>query len=127
MYLLDTNILIYFLKGDAKVVKFFENLNIDKSAISIVSRLEFLNGLQDELFLTMEMEDYLDMFENILLDKNIVRQAALLSFKTKKKLKFNDLIIAATSIINKKTLITADKDFQKIPGLKVKMIKFGQL
>lgn len=123
MYLVDTNILIYFLKGKKEVVNFLNRLNFDRYAISMISRLEFLNGLKDEVFVTKEIEDYLDLFENITLDREIVRNAALLSFRTFKKLKFRDLIIAATAFSKNKTLVTADKDFKNLKGLKVKLLK----
>lgn len=122
MYLLDTNILIYFLKGKKEVVDFLGKLNPDRFAISMVSRLEFLNGLKDEVFVTREIEEYLDLFENITLDRQIVRNAALFSFKTFKKLKFRDLIIAATAFSKDKILVTADRDFSNLRGLKVKML-----
>ncbi len=89
----------------------------------MVSRLEFLNGLQNEIFITKEVEQYLDLFENITLDREIVRTAALFSFKSFKKLKFRDLIIAATAVVRNRTLITADKDFRNFPGLKLKLLK----
>ena len=123
MYLLDTNILIYFLQGKKEVLSLLNRLNSEKFAISIVSRLEFLNGLQNEIFITKEVEQYLDLFENITLDREIVRTAALFSFKSFKKLKFRDLIIAATAVVRNRTLITADKDFRNFPGLKLKLLK----
>lgn len=123
MYLLDTNILIYALKAESSVLKFLGTLRTGRFAISIISRLEFLDGLNDEIFLTKEIQDYLDLFENIVLDKEIVRVAALLSFRVSNKVKFKDLIIAATAIFTNKTLVTADKDFKKFPGLKLKLLK----
>lgn len=122
MYLLDTNILIYVLKARSEVLKFLGTLSAGRFAISIVSRLEFLDGLQDEVFLTKEVQDYLDLFENIVLDKEIAQQAALLSFRASNKVSFKDLIIAATAIYTDKTLVTADKGFKKFPGLKLKLL-----
>lgn len=123
MYLLDTNILIYALKAESSVLKFLGTLRTGRFAISIISRLEFLDGLNDEVFLTKEIQDYLDLFENIVLDKEIVKVAALLSFRVSNKVKFKDLIIAATAIFTNKILVTADKDFKKFPGLKLKLLK----
>lgn len=122
MYLLDTNILIYVLKARSEVLKFLGTLSAGRFAISIVSRLEFLDGLQDEVFLTKEVQDYLDLFENIVLDKEIAQQAALLSFRASNKVSFKDLIIAATAIYTDKILVTADKGFKKFPGLKLKLL-----
>lgn len=123
MYLLDTNILIYILKAKQNVLNFLGALSEDRFAISIISRLEFLDGLKDEIFLTKEVQDYLDLFENIVLDREIAQEAALLSFRVSNKVKFKDLIIAATAISTGKTLVTVDKDFKKFPGLNLKLLQ----
>lgn len=77
-------------------------------------------GAQKENFTFNELENYLDLFENINLDKKIVRDAVILKNKTINKLKFKDLVIAATAKSAKKILITSDKGLRKIPGLKTK-------
>ncbi len=123
MYLLDTNILIYFLQGKKSVMSFINKSGQSRFSISIISRLEFLLGLQYPIFVSKEFDQYLDLFENINLDKLIVAEAVSLSSKLNKKLKFKDLIIAATAILTGKTIVTADKDFKKLPGLNVKLIE----
>lgn len=123
MYLTDTNLLIYLLSGDLSVGKFFGNLGHDNFSISIVSRLEVLIGHDKENFTFEELESYLDLFENIVLDKKVVKEAIALAAKSKKKFKFKDLIIAATAKLAQKTLVTADKDFKEIKGLKIKFYK----
>lgn len=123
MYLLDTNILIYSLKGENETNILIGEIGIGNFAISIVSRLEFLLGMDKSGFSLKNAEKYLDRFENIILDKEIVKEAVNFASKFKNKLKFKDLVIAATAVSRKKTLITADKDFEKLPGLKVKLLK----
>lgn len=123
MYLLDTNILIYLLKGERGINTLIDKLSEEKFIISIVSRLEFLLGIEKNSFPLNDAENYLDRFENIILDKEIVKVAVNFASKFKNKLKFKDLIIAATAVSKKKTLITADKDFEKLHGLKVKLLK----
>lgn len=123
MYLLDTNILIYSLKSENKTNILIGEIGIENFAISIVSRLEFLLGIEKNSFPLKDAENYLDRFENIILDKEIVKEAVNFASKFKNKLKFKDLVIAATAVSRKKTLITADKDFKKLPGLKVKLLK----
>lgn len=125
MYLLDTNILIYFLQGKKPVMDFINKSGQSRFAISIISRLEFLLGLQYPIFVSKEFDQYLDLFENINLDKLIVAEAVLLSSKLNKKLKFKDLIIAATANLTGKTIVTADKDFQKLTGVKVKLLEIS--
>lgn len=123
MYLIDSNLLIYLLRGDLSVGKFLGNLGHKNFSISIVSRLEILIGSDKEDFTFEELESYLDLFENIILDKKVVKEAVTLAAKSKKKFKFKDLIIAATAKLAQKTLITADKDFKEIKGLKIKFYK----
>lgn len=122
-YLLDTNILIYLLKGDVKVKKMLDSFRQSQFAISIISRFEVLMGSDKETYGLNEIEEYLDLFENINLDKKIVKAANVLAKNMSKKLKFKDLIIAATAQVCKKTLITSDRDFEDIPGIRVKYFR----
>lgn len=126
MYILDSNILIYFLDGNENVTFIFNRYKKEKFFISIVSRLEVLIGSEKQGMSLFDTGRYLDLFENVPLDKGIVEEAVRLSIQFKHKLKFKDLIIAATANVTGSTLITADKDFQKLPGLKVKLIKLGK-
>ncbi len=125
MYLLDSNILIYLLSEEGKVGKFLNALGEKHFAITTVSRLEVLIGSEKQGLSLIDAENYLDNFENIILDKEIVKEAVNFASKAKNKLKFKDLVIAATAVSRKKTLITADGDFLKLPGLKVKFLKIG--
>lgn len=71
----------------------------------------------------MDIEAYLDDCENVTLDKDVVREA--LKLLTVKKMKFKDLVIAATAKVHGKTLITADRDFEGLEGVKVLFYKGG--
>lgn len=122
MYLLDTNIIIYFLLNKKLVRNFFEKNKIQNSAISMISRLEVLLGAEKESRPFHELEAYLDKFTNIPLDADICREAALLKLKEKKTLKFKDLVIAATARQNNLTLVTADKDFKTVKGINLQLI-----
>lgn len=119
MYLLDTNVLIYFLQGNQKVAEFLNDLVVDCFAISIVTRLEVLIGAKKENIAQSEVEFYLDDCENIILDKAVVNEAVKMASLNKKKLKFKDLVIAATAKVHKKILITSDKDFKSLPGVEL--------
>lgn len=121
MYLLDSNIFIYFIQGNQKVIDFLDELGQEKFYISIITRFEVLMGASKEKIPTAKVEEYLDYCENISLDKNVVREALHLS---KGNLKFKDLLIAATAKTNKLTLLTADQDFQKLDGVKVEKCPF---
>lgn len=121
-YLLDTNILIYLSRGDEKVSKTLTGLNQEGFFISIISHFEFLNGHKDTKHFK-HLEQILQRVAPISLDCKISKRAALLDKETHKKLKFKDLLIAATAQVEGLTLVTADKDFQKLKGLKVKLVK----
>lgn len=123
MYLIDSNIFIYFLKQNDGIVEFLEDLDEDRFAVSIVSRFEILAGAEKESYSLKEIEDYLNDCDNIVLDSRVVTEALSMRRKLKKKLKFTDLVIAATARLHKKILITADKDFKNVPGLKVLVYK----
>lgn len=124
MYLLDTNILIYLLRGDLKLSKFLANLNQEKFGISMISRMEFLLGADNENFTYEEICGYLDVFQNMNIDKRTVEEAVKIHKKSGKNIKFKDLIIAASAVVSNATLITSDKDLAKIKGLKIKHYKF---
>ena len=68
MYLIDSNIFIYFLKRNDVIVEFLEDLDEDRFAGSIVSRFEILAGAEKESYSLKEIEDYLNDCDNIDLD-----------------------------------------------------------
>ena len=121
-YLLDTNILIYLSKGDEKILKMLANLKQEWFFISIISHFEFLNGHKD-LKHFKELEGILMELAPVEMNCEVSKRAALMDRETGKKLKFKDLLIAATAQVEKLTLVTADKDFKKIKGLKVKLVQ----
>lgn len=122
-YLIDTNIIIYLLENKHKIVMEIENLGDDVFSISTITRLEVLMDIKKHSLNLEQGENYLDDFENISFDKDICREAAKLNSKNVKKLKFKDIMIAATAQHNNLTLVTSDKDFLRFKNLKVKYIK----
>lgn len=123
-YILDTNILIYLSRGDEKVAKTLSRLNQEWFFISIISHFEFLNGHKTHKHFK-ELEEILVGLAPIDLNCEISKKAALLDRETDRKIKFKDLIIAATALVEGLTLVTADKGFKKIKGLKLKFISFN--
>ena len=122
-FLLDSNVLIYAMNKRKCALDFFRSHKSAYFATSAVSRLEVLLGESKEEMSMEEMENELDDFQTIVLDNKIVRSAALLHGRNKKTLKFKDLVIEASANVNGLTLVTADKDFRAIEGLKVKLLK----
>ena len=115
MYLLDSNILIYYLNGDKNVISFVENIE-DKPFISVVSVTELLakpSLSQSELAF---IDAFLQKFSVLDIDFYGAREAAYL--KRSYRLTFPDALIAATAKVFHLTLISRDKIFKKIPEIK---------
>jgi len=60
-YLLDTNMLIYYLNGDEKAIEFVDK-NLKKSAISSITYLEILVFSYDEEE-DKQVRDFLELFK----------------------------------------------------------------
>ena len=121
-YIVDTNILIYVSKENENILSTLDGLDQAAFYISVISHFEFLNGHRDDKHL-QAMEEFLDQLIVVDLSVEISKRAALLDRETSRKLKFKDLLIAATAQVEGLTLVTDDKDFKKLKGLKVKLVK----
>lgn len=121
-YILDANILIYAFDRNSEVIQFLKRLKRPYFFISTITYFEFLTGAKSEL-----IEDKIKrrLKQLVPLDFRVdtVFEAHKIQKKYPKKLKFKDLLIAATAQVEGLTLVTADEDFKKIKGLKVKLIK----
>lgn len=111
---LDTNIVLYLLKGNDTLVS---NLDKKELYISIITEMElrsFSNiSNQDENLIT----DFLREYEIIPLSHNIKEEAIRIG-KTF-NLKLPDSIIAATASVSNIPLITADYGFKKLRGIPI--------
>ena len=109
-YVLDTNIISFFLKGDNSLLPYFNYTTIH---ISFVTELE-LKSIPD---LSTKDFDKLESFLNtcIITDINSIIKTTAVIFKKEYKLKLPDAIIAATAFYLGYELITADKAFNKLP------------
>jgi toxin FitB len=120
MYLLDTNILIYYTNGsipDSYKTQ-IEYILANNFNISIIVKLEYLGwkGFDSTSLKRAErFVSYADVF-------NIDNEVAVLSVELMRSKGVNlaDAVIAATALINEYTLITRNTDdFKKIKGLKL--------
>lgn len=123
MYLLDTNILIYFLQGNSHIINELNDLSQDQFSISVISRLELLIGQHKDSKTRTELELTLDECKNIPVDTTTISIATDLFQSLETKLKFKDLLIAACAKEKNYTLITCDKDFKKLKDVKVLLVK----
>jgi len=107
-YLLDSNIIIYYLNGDKNIYNFVEKYK-SVSAISLISYYEVLNynfSEEEELL----VREFLDGFEVLSVSKNIINKA--LKNRKHKKIKMADNFILATAQIFELNIVTRNsKDF----------------
>lgn len=110
----DTNILLYFLKGEQEVI----NMIYDKDlVISFVTELEALSFPDLTADSEQTIKELLGSCSIVNLSQTI--KELTIQFKRKSKLKLPDAIIAATAYHSKLPLLTADKQFRKIGELDI--------
>lgn len=118
MYTLDTNAILYYLKGDPGTVSslrkiFSQNVPLYVSAITELELFAFsdLSAAEEKL-----IEELLTTVAVISLDSHIARLAALI--RRRYRLKVPDSVIAATAMFTGSTLLTRNtRDFRRIPNL----------
>ncbi len=120
MYLLDTNIIIYYLKNENKVVKYLERI-LSKSSIIYISAITECELLSYPDLKTDEEKIINELLKSLYIlpiDSNIGRIAA--SIRRNYRIPLADSIIAASSILTNSILITRNvKDFKKVKNLKM--------
>jgi|SRR3989338_2183462 len=119
MILLDTNILVDYLRNYAPAVEFFEKLNND-ILFSAITEAELLAGQANNDAKKREtLIHLLSRWTKIPVDNPLVILAGDIS--RKHNLDIPDAIIAASAIISNAELITRNvKDFKKVDKLRVK-------
>lgn len=116
-YLADTNILLYIISGNEGVAEYLN----DEFYISEVTEIELIGnkGITE-----LQLKYRSAIIENctiVNLSENIKRLA--IHLKQNYTFKIPDAIIAATSIYLNFPLLTANKDFKKIKGLSLILIR----
>lgn len=123
MYTLDTNAIIYYLKGDVKAVDQFRDvLSRDVplyiSAITEIELFGFPDISREEI---LKIENILSTLAIIPVDSRIARIAGEL--RRIYRLKTPDSAVAATAMFTGSTLITRNvHDFKKIPHLSLQEV-----
>ncbi len=110
-YLLDTNILIYYLDNQKEAVDFIER-HIEDCAVSSISYLEVLAfPYQDDE--DRKIRDFLDLFFLYEIEMDIINRA-IINYRTK-KIKMADNLIGATAQVHSLTLVTRNvTDFKNL-------------
>jgi len=115
-FLVDSDIIIWYLKGRDKEVQLLEEL-AEKGELftSVVTIAEIRAGL------TKDAKKIILELKNIFKPLDITEEIAELTgeFKQKYKLDIADMFIAATAVVNKLTLVTYNKKHFSMPQIKL--------
>jgi predicted nucleic acid-binding protein len=111
---LDTNILLYFLGGDLKARKFFNEYN---PIVSFITELELLSAPEISQNQKMLIHDLLNL--TTIIKYSDKHKEDIIKVRSQKKLKLPDAIIASLAITLAVPLATADKALKTIHGLDV--------
>jgi len=123
--LLDTSILIAFLKGGedvvAKVEEYLEEF--DRLSLSIITYYEILRGLKyiDNEKKLRDFEELMDKSEIITLDREIIEKASEIYAGLKRRgelIEDADILIAASCLVKGMVLVTDNEEhFRRIESL----------
>lgn len=111
------------LHGEKFVDEYIVSLGSPPLSVAAITRTEVLIGAQKEQVSLKELVEYLNLFDCLAITKEVSDSAAKLYLSHTFPLKFKDLLIAATAIVHNMVLVTADKDFRKLEGLRVEVIE----
>jgi len=125
-YLIDSDILIYFLKGKQEVVEKLSHIPMDDLYISRINYTELIYGAYNSTKINQNLkviEPFLDSFKVL----EFTKTSSLIFAKEKARLKKNgniiadmDLMIASIAIENDCTLISNNiKHFERIQNLEL--------
>jgi len=125
-FLLDSDILIYFLKGREEIISQFSKYAVEDLVISRINYTELLYGAYNSAKTDKNLKivvPFLENFEVLEFD----RYAAEIFAKEKARLKRQgtmladmDLMIASIAIANNLTLVSNNtKHFERVKGLEV--------
>lgn len=123
-YLLDTNIISYYLKGSESLKEKISG-NINMLSISSISYYEIVSGLQsiDANRRIAEFEKFCELIGIINLDKTGILASCKIYAALKKSGKLIDdidILIAGTALSNNLVIVTNNTDhFERIDGLHV--------
>lgn len=123
MFLLDSNILIYIMADDQRIIRVIRNFQ--PCVISVISKLEVLLGADKDKPDFDYVKNIVDQYASLFVDNDVANKALEMKHKDGVNLKFKDLLIAATAKEHGFTLVTADKDFKKLKGIDVEFINLS--
>ena len=120
MYTLDTNAIIYYMKGDSETVDFLNGVFAEDVIfyISTITELELFGFSDITKSDAKHIERILETVTIIPVDSRIARLAG--AIRSRFRVGAADSAIAATALATGSTLITRNvKDFKNIPNLNI--------
>ena len=124
MVTLDTNAVIYYLKGDVAATAVLEPIirGYTPMFIATITEVELFSLPTITAEESGRIELFLPLFSILALDSRMARKAAELR-RLYPKLKIADSIVAAAALFTHSTLLTRNvKDFKRISGLSVQSV-----
>jgi tRNA(fMet)-specific endonuclease VapC len=134
MYLLDTDILTHFFRGNSNINAYIREHKHEVICTSIVSKIEILQGRMNFLLKASDANQLLRAQSWLEQTELMLNQFIILPFDTEsatiferlkqlanyKKIGHADLLIASIALANQAILVTRNtKDFTKIKQLKI--------
>jgi len=116
-FLADTNILVYYLEGRPQLLPYSDT----NFLISIITEVEFLGVKYLQGISLQKRESLVKDCIALAFDEEVKNIA--IRIKQQTKMKTPDAIVAATAIKYGITLLTADKEFKKIPDLSLLLLE----
>jgi len=107
--LLDTNIVLYLLKGDDKLEGLLQGTTV---FLSVITKVELLSHPVLDEAAEKVIRELLDQ-ANVMEFSNVIQERTI-QLRRKYKMKLPDAVIAATAAFLNVQLITADKQFAKL-------------
>lgn len=105
-YLIDSNIVIYHLKGEETATGFLDT-NKSECAISLITYLEVMSyEFNEEQFSVVK--DFMNSFMAVDIDRKVINQA--LENRKKRKIKIPDNLIVSSAQVNSLVLVTRNID-----------------
>jgi len=125
-YLLDTNICVYFLRQNTKIVEKLASIASDDLAISCFNLAELLYGAHNSDFVGKNLARvrYIENTIEVLpFDRKAIENFAVLKADLRKQGRLIDdfdMLIAAVALSNKMILVTNNqRHFERIPNLTI--------
>jgi toxin FitB len=119
-YLLDTNILIYHLKGDIpqREIEKIESILKHSFIISVITKIEFLGWRKHTVDGFLKAQEFLRHAAIIPVDSELADLA--IELRRNNNIKLADALIAATALLNNLVLVTGnEEDFTAIEELEI--------